>query len=228
MKSSQLARQLQLIEMLYSPRGCTIEQLTRELECSRRTIFRDLRAVEAAGVEVLFDHGTSSYCLAPDYGILPPRLFGEELLALALAVSTSAMARAPELATLLEQALGKISAKAPLEQRQQIRRVVEACHIPTPGEGIGRPGLLRKIIMALAVAARLRVVCRTDEGRKIIHDRIIPVSLHWEEGQWAFGYRTSAESETVVVPLSQVIDVQPDEQGVPVFGRHLLSEGRLA
>jgi predicted DNA-binding transcriptional regulator YafY len=227
MKNFQLARQLRLIERLYSPRGCTIEQLVRELECSRRTIFRDLRCLEGAGFDVQLNPEDSTYSLAPHGGIIAPRLFGDELLALTMAASTSAIAELPEIAGLVEQALGKLTHKVPAEQVEQIARVVRASHIDALGENSsGPPGMLRTVLAALAAAARLRVVCRMADGRKIVHDRITPISLHFEAGGWALGYRATPESDTVVLPLCQVIDVQPHVNGGPLLGRHLLCEER--
>src|SRR5688572_20031004 len=119
MKYLQLARQLQLLETLASPRGRTLEELMVELECSRRTVFRDLRCLEAAGIEVSLDE-ESCYRLAPNFGVVASRLFSDELLALALAASTSVLAQSADMASLLEQALGKLTDKVPPEQREQI------------------------------------------------------------------------------------------------------------
>lgn len=229
MKNLQLARQLQLIERLSSPRGRTVEQLMEDLDVSRRTIYRDLLCLEAAGIEVHLseeDEEDSRYSLGRHFGVLASRLFADELLALALAASTSVLAQSAEMAGLLEQVLGKLSAKVPLEQREQIARVVQASRLVSRSDAAGRSGLLRKILMALATAAKLRVVCRVEDGRTIVHDRITPVSLYFEAGQWAFGYRSSPESETVVVQMSQVLDVQPHGNGSPVISRHLLSQER--
>jgi predicted DNA-binding transcriptional regulator YafY len=223
MKNLQLARQLQLIERLSSPRGRTIEELIAELECSRRTIFRDLRCLEAAGIEV--DLTGSTYTLAPNFGVVASRLFADELLALAMAAGTSVLAQSPDMAGLLEQALGKLCDKVPQEQCEQIARVVQASRVVSPGDA-GRPGLFRKVLTALAVSSRLRVVCRAGDGKRIIHDRIRPVSLHFEAGQWAFGYRVSPDSETIVLPMSEVIDVEPHGNGSRVLGRHLLAGER--
>ncbi len=226
MKNAQLARQLQLLERLLSPRGSTVEQLAAELDCSRRTVFRDLRCLEKAGIEVLLNAEDSSYTLADNFGLLAPRLFSEELLALALALGTSPLMQTPELAGLIEQILGKLLAKAPLEQREQITRTVRACRITPTGEQPERLGLLRKLLEALSLAEQVRIVCRSEDGRRIIHDRVTPVALHLEGDQWALGYRTAPNGETIVLPMAQIVDVQPHEASAPVFSRHLLSQSK--
>jgi predicted DNA-binding transcriptional regulator YafY len=208
MRTSTLARQLQLLERLYSPSGCTIEQLAAELECSERTVFRYLRNLEEAGFEIRMDE-SSCYQLAPHFGAQPAKLRGEELLTLALVLRTSPLAVAPDLAALLQQATGKLLTKAPADQRKQIERVLQACQVQFPEHGgaTGRIGVLRTILMALANAAVVQIALRRPGEEKTVLDQIRPVSLHVTEDQWSIAFTTSSE-ESLVVPLPQILAVR--------------------
>jgi predicted DNA-binding transcriptional regulator YafY len=226
-KTSQLARQLQLIDRLRSPRGCTVNRLAADLECSRRTIFRDLKALEAAGIDVLMEKDAETcYLLAPHYGLIPPSLTPEDCLALALAIGTTPVASNSALSGILEAALAKIMSKLPMEQREQIVRVVKACRLETADLDNRQIGILRKFIMALATAEELRVDSQRDDGSWLVHDRVRPVSLHLEGGQWALAYRGSGQGEVVLVPLARIIDLKPADPKTPNFSRHFLVHER--
>jgi predicted DNA-binding transcriptional regulator YafY len=214
MRDTKLARQLQLIERLYSPLGCTVEQLAAELECSQRTVFRYLKLLEDAGFDVRLD-SASCYKLAPHFiSPEPPRLLGEELLALTLALTTSPLAIAPDLAMLMQQAMGKLLTKAPLDQREQVLRVLQACQVQLPEHAgaTGRIGTLRTILKALANESLIQVVFLPNQGTKTILDELKPISLNVHEGQWSVVCVTS-EGNSTTLPLPQIWAVRlRDEQ----------------
>ena len=54
-RGKQLRRVLRLRRMLVRPEGVTATQAGRELGCSRRTIYRDLEALQAEGFSVYSD-----------------------------------------------------------------------------------------------------------------------------------------------------------------------------
>ncbi|MCG8591249.1 MAG: helix-turn-helix domain-containing protein, partial [Proteobacteria bacterium] len=57
MRGDQLARQWQLVQRLARSRfGVGIDELCRELECNRRTFYRDVQALEYAGFPVVTEY----------------------------------------------------------------------------------------------------------------------------------------------------------------------------
>lgn len=78
----RIRRLLQLIELLQSGRNYNSTQLADLCNVSRRTIFRDLRALEDSGIHVRYDEGRQGYSL-PATTFLPPTDFTlEETLSL--------------------------------------------------------------------------------------------------------------------------------------------------
>jgi predicted DNA-binding transcriptional regulator YafY len=43
------------------------EDLAKELECSTRTVFRDMEILSAVGIPVWFDKATEAYCVEPGF-----------------------------------------------------------------------------------------------------------------------------------------------------------------
>ena len=61
-EADQLARLMKLCRIICGSKGATPQQLQAKLRCSRRTIFRDLKALGAMGVKV--QSGASGYQIA--------------------------------------------------------------------------------------------------------------------------------------------------------------------
>ena len=89
-----LARLLQLLMILQSERFPNARRLAEACEVSRRTIYRDLAILEAAGIEVLYQPERQGYQLARNCWLQPTQLEDNEALAL-LIMSRMECAQAP-------------------------------------------------------------------------------------------------------------------------------------
>lgn len=67
----KIRRLLVLLERLQSGRTFTTAELSGVCQVSRRTVFRDLKELQDAGVEILYDSATQGYWL-PMHASLPP------------------------------------------------------------------------------------------------------------------------------------------------------------
>jgi len=85
MEISRLYRLLALITLLRSGRKYNAEDLSRELKVSRRTIFRDLNGLSAAGIPYFFDEETGSYSINQAFFLPAVNLTLDEALGLLLA-----------------------------------------------------------------------------------------------------------------------------------------------
>ena len=66
-QSDRLARVLRVLQMIQSPGTWTAQKLASELECSERTIYRDLQTLAAAGVPWYFDDLKQGYRIRDGY-----------------------------------------------------------------------------------------------------------------------------------------------------------------
>src|SRR5271157_4014293 len=89
-----LARLLQLLMILQSERFPNARRLAEACAVSRRTIYRDLATLEAAGLAVLYQPQRQGYQLARDRWLQPTQLEDNEALAL-LIMSRLGCAHAP-------------------------------------------------------------------------------------------------------------------------------------
>jgi biotin operon repressor len=60
-QSDRLARVLRVLQLIQSPGAWTAQRIARELECSERTVYRDLQTLAATGIPWYFDDRSGSY-----------------------------------------------------------------------------------------------------------------------------------------------------------------------
>ncbi|MDY6913752.1 MAG: WYL domain-containing protein [Planctomycetota bacterium] len=82
MSVSRIYRLLRLITMLQTGRTYTADELARQLEVSRRTIFRDLNMLEMAHIPYYFDQEKGGYQISGHFFLPPVNLTVSEALAI--------------------------------------------------------------------------------------------------------------------------------------------------
>ena len=88
-QADRMARVLRLLQLIQRTGSWDAERIAQELECSVRTVFRDLTVLELAGVPWAFDKGTGGYRVRPDYQFPILHLTDEELLGQATATAAT-------------------------------------------------------------------------------------------------------------------------------------------
>jgi proteasome accessory factor B len=129
MKLARIQRLLRLIAALQSGRKPSAETLAEELRVSRRTVFRDLKLLEAAGIPCAFDPQTKGYGLMGGLLLRPITLTMSEAMAL-LVLTRKFLPRAPvpdrESAT---RAALKIEGLLPAAVQQEVGPLLEGLSV---------------------------------------------------------------------------------------------------
>ena len=66
-QSDRLARVLRVLQLIQSPGPWTAQGIAKELECSERTVYRDLQTLSAVGVPWYFGDFSQSYRIRETY-----------------------------------------------------------------------------------------------------------------------------------------------------------------
>ena len=129
MNVSKVYRIIRLITLLQGRRGYTAAELARELEVSRRTIFRDLNMLEMAHIPYYFDNQSGGYSISKHF-FLPPLNFtlSESLVLLLL---TRRLSGADKLPLLSEgaRAATKIESTLPASIRDEVGDIISGLHV---------------------------------------------------------------------------------------------------
>ena len=86
---ARMARVLHVLQLIQSRGRWNAKAIAEELDCSERTVYRDLEVLEFAGVPWHFDEADQCYQVRPDYRFPVPGLTEEEALGQALATAAT-------------------------------------------------------------------------------------------------------------------------------------------
>jgi proteasome accessory factor B len=146
---SRIHRLLRILTLIQGEKGWTPKRLALECGTTERTIYRDLKMLEGAGIPYFFDGQTGGYRVRRDFFMAPVQLTLDETLALAALANcvggeeqvpfTDAAARGiSKIRSVLPQAIRselekiedhvaiKLAASSPPESARDVHRLVQA------------------------------------------------------------------------------------------------------
>ncbi len=125
MGSKRVRRVFRLIALLQSGHGCDVSDLAHRLRVSRRTIFRDFKVLEAAGIPCHYDTGTNGYSISQDFFLpVAPFTLAEATVLLLLLRKFAAPQIVPDFDA-VESAAAKTENLMAIVTRQRAQKVVE-------------------------------------------------------------------------------------------------------
>jgi predicted DNA-binding transcriptional regulator YafY len=186
MKTSRVSRVVQLLTTLQSGENYAADDLAKMLGTSRRTVFRDLKELQAVGVPYHYNAKTGSYTIDPEFFLPPIDLNLQEALGLLLLVhKASNQIQLPYKKSALLAAL-KIENNLPAKIRQYCNTTLQ--HISTRVDPQAPSRELDKIFAQLqtAIAKKIKVNLRYHsffEGQ-IIDIELCPYHLMYNRRAW--------------------------------------------
>ncbi|MDB4470860.1 transcriptional regulator [Deltaproteobacteria bacterium] len=171
-KYSQAARLHDLIRILENRYGATVEELVEECQVTRRTIYRDLKAVEEAGYPLISerqDDGQVLYSFITGYSKIPPITFSlEELMTLYLCRGQLEFLKGTPFQDDLEAIFSRIRSSMPPRSVAHLERLAEASAPRFLGfkDYAGQHQLLKDLRQALLKQQRVEIGYRPAKRKR--------------------------------------------------------------
>lgn len=159
-------RLLKIISLIQTQAGWTAQRLASECGTSTRTLYRDLNALESAGVPYLHDGTASGYHMRSDFFMPPVNLTLEEALALvALGEQVGGQEQIPLLRA-GAKAVTKIRSVLPVSVRDQIGQIEQhlSIHLAQAGPHDGFADVYELVRAAIARRRALRCGYESVKG----------------------------------------------------------------
>ncbi len=209
-----LARLLQLLMILQSERFPNARRLAEACAVSRRTIYRDLAILEAAGIDVLYQPERQGYQLARDCWLQPTQLHDNEALAL-LILSRHGCAHAPfGLARHARSGWAKVVQSLPGELRDRISISGEL--IPDDVAALelapDRQSIHETILSALAHRRRLSLWHRPDARSPLEATKLSLYRLARIRSQWSLVGHSSADRRIRIFEIAWIERIELTEE----------------
>jgi proteasome accessory factor B len=219
MNLKRITRLLKLLQTLQAGNGQDADAMASACGVSRRTVFRDLETLRAAGVPLQFDKADGRYCIPGDF-FLPPTNFtpAEALAMIALAGQLGADDRLPFFRPARSAAL-KLESNLPPALRDEVRRVAKSIHLRI--NAVGRTGGQESVYMQLveAIAGRrvVRIAYASLTEWEVIETRLRPYQLMFNRHSWYVIGRSSLHGEPRTFHLGRIreISLTSDRYAMP-------------
>ena len=212
-KRSRINRVMQILMTLQAGQSCTVRDLSKMFGTSRRTIFRDLKELQAMGVPYHYDPRTGRYTIGSGYFLPPADLNLQEALALLmLAQKISSQVQVPFRKSAL-LAASKIESNLPVGIRKYCSNVLR--HIwPKPDaqsplqQNIRFDKNFAKLQEAIAKKRRVNLAYRLpleDQARNL---DFCPYHLLYENGTWHVLGRSNRHDAVRTFELNRISELQ--------------------
>src|SRR5690606_8879844 len=120
---SRIHRLLRILTLIQGSDGWTARRLAAECGTTERTIYRDMKMLEGAGIPYFHDARTNGYCIRRDFFLPPVQMTLDEALALAvLAEQVGAQEQIPFTRS-AGKAITKIRSQLPAGLREELNRI---------------------------------------------------------------------------------------------------------
>jgi proteasome accessory factor B len=205
---------LQLLMILQSERFPNASRLAQACAVSRRTIYRDLGILEAAGISVLYHPDRQGYELVRGCLLQPIQLEEKEALAL-LIVSRLGCSDDPfGILRHARNGLAKVVRALPGVLRDRINRsgeliVEETTELALPPD---RQPIYETILGALSRRQRLRLWYRDPESSQVLTTKLSLYRLARMRSQWSLVGHSSSHRQVRLFPVPYIQRLELTEE----------------
>lgn len=211
MALSRVHRLLRLISLMQSGRALAADALAHELGVSRRTLFRDLKLLEAAGVPYYHDR-SRGYRIADRFFLPPLNLTVTETLGLLLMGESLAADPKRPFARPALSAIAKLLGTVPEPIRSACAEMIDAVEVnPGPTEdGDAEDRFYADLQRCIDESRACRIVYDSlSDPADTVDTTLEPYVLHFSQRAWYVLGRTDLHREVRVLKLNRLRAVEP-------------------
>jgi proteasome accessory factor B len=186
MNPKRITRLLRLLQTLQAGQGDNADGLAKSCGISRRTVFRDLETLKAAGVPLEFDKEEGRYSIGADFFLRPTNLTSSEALAIiALACELGADNQLPFFGPARTAAL-KLQNSLPAALRRELQSVAKSIHVRIqPLDRLaGQEVVYQQLVQAIAERRVVKIQYQSLTEWELIETRLRPYQLLFNRHAW--------------------------------------------
>ncbi len=191
MKTNRIGRLMKILTTLQTGKNYAVSDLAKIFGASRRTIFRDLKELQAIGVPYRYNPETGGYTVEPDFFLPPIDLNLQEALSLLLLAHKSAkQIQVPFKNSVLLAAL-KIENNLPLKIRQYCNAALKNISAKTTAQAPASSldSTFAQLQKAIHKKRKVNLIYNSLFEGQIIEVELCPYHLFYNQRAWyVLGY----------------------------------------
>lgn len=179
---TRLSRLVALLTLLQTKRILTATELAHRFSVSTRTIYRDIRTLESAGIPVVTQEG-KGYAMLDGYRLPPVMFTREEAIALLTAEKLAAQLTDANTAQLSGTAMNKLRAAMRRSDRDHLETLAPHILVMEPVSQPGRSNAYQQLVTAVTAHRVIQLSYRGADSDSPVNREIEPIGLylnqHW-------------------------------------------------
>ena len=179
---TRLSRLVALLTLLQTKRVLTATELARRFSVSTRTIYRDIRTLEQAGIPVVTQEG-KGYTMLEGYRLAPIMFTREEAIALLTAEKLAARLTDAPTAQLSNAAMDKVRAALRRADRDHLETLDPHIQVLGPAARLNRPNAYQPLVTAVTAQRVVRLIYDAADTDTPTSRDIEPIGLYLSQ-QW--------------------------------------------
>lgn len=180
---SQLARLIAILTLLKSKRLLTATELAEKYDVSIRTIYRDIRKLESAGVPVITIEGRG-YTLMEGYAVAPVQFTEKQANALVTAQHLVSRASDASFVQDFNEALIKIKSVFRTSIQEKAERLQDNIYVFDTKKEVIASNALSEIQLAITNLNYVEINYRKANDPEITFRKIEPCAMYSTEKKW--------------------------------------------
>lgn len=181
-ETTRLSRLVALLTLLQTKRVLTATELARRFSVSTRTIYRDIRTLEQAGIPVVTQEG-KGYAMLEGYRLPPVMFTREEAIALLTAEKLASRLTDASTAHLSGAAMDKLRAALRRNDRDHLETLDPYIQVLGPTNQANRPNAYQQLVTAIMAQRVVHLTYRGADADAPTHRAVEPIGLYLGQ-QW--------------------------------------------
>jgi len=206
----RISRLIRLFALLQSQLGHTASQLAEMLDVTRRTIFRDVKALRDAGLDIRFDQKRRGLALFDHSSHNGPALTNTELSLLIMAARMSPLWLDKETHIPIARGVAKLVNSASSSIRHQVTDFLASCHVrdSVKCESSLNNGCCAQLLAAMARRRQVWLCLETDASESSVRRlKFEPYYFSHTDSEWCVvGWCRKSERSSHFL-LKQILEV---------------------
>jgi len=205
---------LRLIGLLQAGKGFNVDALAEICDVSRRTIFRDIEALRAAGFPLSYNEQQQRYCIRHTVCLPETNFTAEEALSLIVLCYELGHSSGMAFFGPARSAALKLESALPHRLREQVRGLVDTVRIhSSPSNHLDEhKQVYEQLRDAAAAHQSVRIGYKGPMEEKTIRTRLDPYQLLFSRRSWYIVGRSSLHRSTRTFHVGRIVDLEPLER----------------
>ena len=218
MKLSRIIRLVELISLLQVGRGQNVNSLAQTCGVSRRTVFRDLDVLRAAGVPLTFDPQAQRYHLRGSHLLPPTNFTPQEALTLLVLCHELGQADGLPCHGAASRAAIKLESSLPSRLRDYIRDATQAVRIRLDASNRlhAQEPVYEQLLLAVTQRRQVRIGYESLTEWAQISTRLSPYRLLFSRRAWYIVGRSSLHRSVRTFNLSRIRSLEALDSGFSI------------